>query len=117
MKAMLARALGEPSSLVHADVPEPQPRAGEAVIDVRAVGCNFPDILIVQGKYQKKPPLPFSPGCEVAGVVSAVGRGVTGITVGERVFAMMGWGAYAERVAVPATAVYPLPASLSFEEG
>ncbi len=117
MKAMVARALGEPSSLVYADVPDPRPRAGEVVIDVRAVGCNFPDILIVQGKYQKKPALPFSPGCEVAGVVSAVGDGVHDLTAGQRVFAMMSWGAYAERVAVPASAVYPLPASLSFEEG
>jgi NADPH2:quinone reductase len=114
---MLARTLGEPSSLVYADVPDPQPRAGEVVVDVRAVGCSFPDILIVQGKYQKKPPLPFSPGCEVAGVVSAVSDGVSDLTVGQRVFAMMSWGAYAERVAVPAAAVYPLPATLSFEEG
>jgi len=87
------------------------------VVDVRAIGCNFPDILIVQGKYQKKPPLPFSPGCEVAGVVSAVGAGVRDLTAGQRVFAMMSWGAYAERVVVPATAVYPLPAALSFEDG
>lgn len=58
---MLARALGEPSSLVYADVQNPEPRTGEVVVDVRAIGCNFPDILILQGKYQKKPPLPFSP--------------------------------------------------------
>src|SRR5438094_38383 len=67
MKAMVARAWGEPSSLVYADVTEPTPGPGEVLIDVRAVGCNFPDILIVQGKYQTKPPLPFSPGHEVAG--------------------------------------------------
>ena len=102
---------------MYADVPDPAPRAGEVVVDVRAIGCNFPDILIVQGKYQKKPPLPFSPGCEVAGIVSAVGEGVRDLTAGQRVFAMMGWGAYAERVVVPATAVYSLPAALSFEEG
>jgi NADPH2:quinone reductase len=114
---MVARSLGEPASLVYADVPDPALRAGEVVVDVRAIGCNFPDILIVQGKYQKKPPLPFSPGCEVAGVVSAVGEGVPDLTVGQRVFAMMSWGAYAERVVVPATAVYPLPAALSYEEG
>jgi len=114
---MLARALGEPSSLVYADVQNPEPRTGEVVVDVRAIGCNFPDILIVQGKYQKKPPLPFSPGCEVAGIVSAVSEGVRDVTVGQRVFAMMSWGAYAERVAVPAAAVYPLPGALSFEEG
>lgn len=114
---MIARVLGEPSSLVYADAPDPPPGAGEVVIDVHAAGCNFPDILIVQGKYQKKPPLPFIPGAEVAGVVSAVGDGVRDCSVGQRVFAMMSGGGYAERVAVPATAVYRLPVSLSFEEG
>lgn len=122
MKAMLARAWGEPSTLEYAEVPEPAPGQGEVLVDVRAIGCNFPDILIVQGRYQKRPPLPFSPGCEVAGVVRAVGAGaagpgVTHCGVGQRVFALMNWGAYAEAVAVPASSVHALPDALSFEEG
>src|SRR5439155_469942 len=73
MKAMLARGWGEPSTLEYADVPMPRPQAGEVVIDVRAIGCAFPDILLVRGTYQHRPQFPFSPGFEVAGVVRAVG--------------------------------------------
>jgi NADPH2:quinone reductase len=117
MKAMLARSWGEPSTLDYADVPVAEPGENQVRIAVRAIGCNFPDILIVQGKYQKRPPLPFSPGCEVAGVVTDVGPGVAGLTPGDRVFALMSWGAYAESVVVPASHVYTLPPALTFEEG
>ena len=117
MKAMVARAWGEPSTLEYADVPPPVPGPGEVGIDVRAVGCNFPDILIVQGKYQKRPPLPFSPGAEVAGVVNAVGPDVVGLSRGQRVYALMGGGGYAEAVVAPAARVYPLPAAMTFEQG
>jgi NADPH2:quinone reductase len=117
VKAMLARAWGEPSTLEYADVPAPVPGPGEVAVDVRAIGCNFPDILIVQGKYQKRPPLPFSPGAEVAGVVSAVGRDVIGIVAGQRVYALTSGGGYAETVVVPAARVYPLPAPMTFEQG
>src|SRR5436853_73098 len=117
MKAMVARAWGEPSSLVYADVTEPTPGPGEVLIDVRAVGCNFPDILIVQGKYQTKPPLPFSPGHEVAGVVRAVGPGVSELAVGQRVFALLKWGGYAERAVAPVARTHALPAGMTFEEG
>ena len=117
MKAIVARQWGEPSGLEYADVAEPAPGPGEVLIDVRAIGCNFPDILIVQGKYQRRPPLPFSPGCEVAGVVRATGPGVDGVAAGQRVFAIVDWGAYAEAVAVDARHVYALPNALSFEEG
>lgn len=117
MKAMLARAWGEPSTLDYADAPIPRPNAGEVVIEVRAIGCNFPDILIVQGKYQHRPELPFSPGCEVAGIVRGLGPGVTEVGLGERVFATMAWGAYAEVVAVDQRHVYALPDFMSFEEG
>src|SRR5437899_10627349 len=109
MKAIVARAWGEPSSLVYADVTEPTPAPGEVLIDVRAVGCNFPDILIVQGKYQTKPPLPFSPGHEVAGVVRAVGLGVSELAVGHRVFALLTWVGYAERAVAPVTRPHALP--------
>src|SRR5947208_1107376 len=116
MKAMVARAWGEPSSLVYADVTEPTPDPGEVLIDVRAVGCNFPDILIVQGKYQTKPPLPFSPGHEVAGVVRAVGPGVSELAVGQRVFALLKWGGYAERAVAPVARTHALPDGMTFEE-
>src|SRR5262245_31913967 len=117
MKAMVARAWGEPSSLVYADVTEPTPGSGEVLIDVRAVGCNFPDILIVQGKYQTKPPLPFSPGHEVAGVVRAVGSGVSELAVGQRVFALLKWGGYAEQAVAPVARTHALPDGMTFEEG
>ena len=117
MKAMLARAWGEPATLEYADAPVPRPNAGEVVIEVRAIGCNYPDILIVQGKYQHRPELPFSPGFEVAGIVRGVGAGVTEVGLGERVFATMAWGGYAEVVAVDQRHVYALPDFMTFEEG
>jgi NADPH2:quinone reductase len=117
MKALLATRWCEPRDLVYADVPTPEPGPGDVLIDVRAIGCNFPDILIVQGKYQKRPPLPFSPGAEASGVVRACGPGVTRVAPGDRVFAITGWGAYAEALAVPERQVYRLPSALGFEEG
>ena len=117
MKAMLATRWGDPTELEYADVPPPTPAPGDVLIDVKAIGCNFPDILIVQGKYQKKPPLPFSPGVEVAGVVRACGPNARRFAPGDRVFALMGWGGYAEAVAVPERRVYRLPAALGFDEG
>jgi len=117
MKAVLARMWGEPAMLEYTEVFPPAPRPGQVLIDVKAIGCNFPDILIVQGKYQKKPPLPFSPGAEVAGVVRDVGPGVTQVGIGERVFALMDWGAYAEQVVVDQHHAYALPGFMTFETG
>jgi NADPH:quinone reductase len=117
MKAMVARRWCEPGELEYADVAEPRPGPGEASIDVRATGCNFPDILMVQGKYQVKPPLPFSPGHEVAGVVREVAPGVTRVRPGQRVLAMLAWGGYAERATAPAEHVFAIPDAMSFEEG
>lgn len=117
MKAVVADSWGEPASMRYADVADPEPKAGEVLIDVAAIGCNFPDILIVQGKYQVRPALPFSPGCEVAGTVRSVGDGVAEFLPGQRVIALMTWGAYAERVAVPARDVFALPERLSLDEG
>src|SRR6267143_4585728 len=117
MKAMLARGWGEPSTLEYADLPMPRPQAGEVVVDVRAIGCNFPDILLVRGAYQHKPQFPFSPGFEVAGVVRDVGPGVTEVGLGERVFATLAWGGYAEAVAVDQRHVYALPEFMTYEEG
>ena len=117
MKAVVARMWGEPAMLEYTEVFPPAPRPGQVLIDVKAIGCNFPDILIVQGKYQKKPPLPFSPGAEVAGVVRDVGAGVTQVGIGERVFALMDWGAYAEQVVVDQHHAYALPGFMTFETG
>jgi len=116
MKAMIARQWCEPSELVYGEAPEPRPQAGEVLVETRAIGCNFPDILMVQGKYQVKPPLPFSPGHEVAGVVRETGDGVTRVRPGQRVLAMLGWGGYAERVTAPAPHVFVIPDAMSFEE-
>src|SRR5713101_9996199 len=108
MKAMIATQWGEPSGMQYAEVADPTAGPGQVLIDVKAIGCNFPDILIVQGKYQKRPPLPFSPGVEVSGAVRACGAGVTRFTPGDRVFALIGFGGYAESVVAPERQVYTL---------
>jgi NADPH:quinone reductase len=117
MKAMVATAWTEPAGLQYVDVPDPRPAAGQVAIETRAIGCNFPDVLMVQGKYQVKPPLPFSPGHEVAGVVREVGTGVTRVRPGQRVLGMLSWGGYAEVAVAPAERVFGLPESMSFEDG
>src|ERR1700694_4801846 len=96
MQAILCRAYGQPKDLVLAEAPDPQPGAGRVWIAVHPAGVNFPDVLLIQGLYQVKPPLPFSPGVEVAGVVSAVGEGVRNLRVGDRVAAGVS-GGFAER--------------------
>ena len=116
MRAVVVDRWMEPKDLAVRDVPEPSPRANQVVIDVEAAGCNFFDILLVQGKYQMKPPFPFTPGAEVAGVVRELGPGASGVAVGDRVFAGLVLGAFAERVAVPVSALHPMPASMSFPE-
>lgn len=117
MRAVRCHELIGPAGLRVDDLPDPEPGPGEVVIDVKAAGVNFPDLLITQGKYQFKPPPPFVPGGEVAGVVSAAGAGVTGLSKGDRVAATMLFGAFAERVAVPAAAAARLPDGVSFEVG
>jgi NADPH2:quinone reductase len=114
MKAVLAKAFGPLEQLVLEDVPAKDPGPGEVAIAVRACGVNFFDALIVQGKYQSRPPLPFSPGGEVAGVIRAVGAGVTGLDAGTRVLAFTGHGGYAEEVIVDATSVVALPEEMDF---
>jgi NADPH2:quinone reductase len=114
MKALVCSAFGSIDSLELRDVPDPPPLAGQVVIGVRACGVNFPDVLVVQGKYQFKPPVPFSPGGEVAGVVEAVGSGVTGFHVGDRVVAISTWGGMAEKMAADASQVLPLPDGVDF---
>lgn len=114
MRAVLAKSFGPPEQLRLEEAPPRRAAAGEVIIRVKACGVNFFDVLIVQGKYQTRPPLPFSPGGEVAGVVAEVGEGVLGFKTGTRVLAFTGHGGYAEEVAVDAGSVVELPESMDF---
>jgi NADPH2:quinone reductase len=114
MKAVLCRVYGPPEQLEVAQVPLPAPAAGEITLGVRACAVNFPDTLIIQGKYQYQPPLPFAPGTDVAGVVLAVGAGVAGFAVGDRALALVPAGGYAEAVACDARTALRIPDSVDF---
>jgi NADPH2:quinone reductase len=114
MKALLCRAYGPVDSLVLDEVADPKPSDGQVLVGVRACGVNFPDVLIVQGKYQFKPPPPFSPGGEVGGVVEAVGPGVTDVRVGDRVVAFGAFGGLAEKLVADAVKIVPVPDGLDF---
>src|SRR5580765_5103641 len=114
MKAILCKSYGPPETLVYEEVATPIPGPGEAVIAVKAASVNFPDVLIIENKYQVKPPLPFSPGSELAGVVSAVGDGVTTFKPGDRVMAITGYGAFAEAVKTEARRMLAIPAAMDF---
>lgn len=117
MKAIVCEAFGPPESLHYKDMPSPDVMAGTVKIRVRAAGVNFPDTLIIQGKYQFKPPFPFSPGGEVAGEVIAVGDGVTHVKPGDHVIGMTLAGGYAEEILVPGNGCFVMPPGMSFEEG
>jgi NADPH2:quinone reductase len=112
MRAVLCKEYGPPESLVVEEVPSPEPGKGQVRIDVAACGVNFPDVLIIQNKYQFKPALPFSPGGEVAGIISAVGEGVDHLKIGDRVIGSTGWGGFAEQVVVDAPRAIPIPDSM-----
>jgi NADPH2:quinone reductase len=112
VKAILCKAYGPPASLVLEDVPSPTPGPDEVLISVTAASVNFPDVLMIENKYQTRPPLPFSPGCEAAGVVTDVGRDVAQGKRGDRVMAVTGYGAFAEHIVVPASRVVPIPARM-----
>lgn len=114
MKAVLCKTLGPARDLTLEEVASPVPKKNEILLDVQAAGVNFPDTLIIEGKYQFQPPLPFSPGGEAAGVVAAVGEKAGAFKVGDRVMALTGWGAFAEQVAVPFYNVLPIPESMDF---
>lgn len=98
-------------------VPDPAPSRGEVLIEARAIGVNFPDLLVMQGSYQLLPPRPFSPGKEVAGMVGAIGAGVERVRLGDRVMALPEYGTYAEKVVVPENICYPMPPAMPFDEG
>lgn len=114
MKAVLCKAFGPADTLVVEDVSSPEIKKNEVLLDVHAAGINFPDTLIIEGKYQFKPPFPFSPGGEAAGVISAVGENVSHLNVGDRVMALTGWGSCAEQIAVPAYNILPMPDAMDF---
>jgi len=115
MKAVLCKHFGTPEDLEVADIAEPEAAPGQAVVRVKAAALNFFDTLIIAGKYQHKPPFPFSPAAEFAGLVERVGAGVTDLKPGDRVMGYMGWGAAREAVAVPAQQLVKLPDEVTFE--
>ncbi|MCS5633725.1 MAG: NADPH:quinone oxidoreductase family protein, partial [Candidatus Marinimicrobia bacterium] len=115
MKALLCKEFTAVENLTWEDVPDPYPQDGEVIIEIKAAALNFPDYLIVQGLYQFKPPLPFSPGSEGAGTISAVGKNVTEYKVGDRVSFMSGWGAFCEKIAVNQKQVIKIPDTITFD--
>jgi NADPH2:quinone reductase len=117
MRILLSCEPGGPETLAIAELPEPEPAPGELLVRVRACAINYPDVLIIEDKYQLKPPRPFAPGGEVAGEVAAMGEGVEGWSVGDRIIAVTGFGGLAEKIVIPARSAFRLPAERSFEEG
>ena len=116
MKSVLSKTVGGPETLVLEERPDPVAEPGKAVLSIKACGVNYPDVLMIQDMYQFKPERPFAPGGEVAGVVEAVGEGVTHVKPGDRVLASTGWGGMAEKALVDANRVVPIPDSMPFDE-
>jgi NADPH:quinone reductase len=114
MKAILCSQFGPPEELALGNTPSPKPGKGQVVVSVKACGVNFPDTLIIQNKYQFKPPLPFSPGGEVSGIVKEVGEGINHLRAGDAVLALTGWGGFAEEVIADAAATLPMPPGMDF---
>jgi NADPH:quinone reductase-like Zn-dependent oxidoreductase len=117
VKALLSHAPGGPETLALTDVADPVAGPGQLLVRVKACAINYPDVLIIEDKYQFKPPRPFAPGGEIAGIVEQAGEGVTGWAAGDRLIAMLGHGGLAEKVLVPAAMALRLPPERSFEEG
>ena len=117
MKAYVCREFGPVESHKVEEIADPRAEAGQVVVDVKAAGVSFPDVLIVQGKYQFQPPFPFSPGGEIAGIISEVGEGVVDWKVGDRVIAMTGNGGIAEKVVAFEMTLMPLPETMDFKDG
>lgn len=115
MKAVIVREFGPFDQAEYGDLPDPAPSQGEVVVDLSAAEANFPDILYIEGKYQKKPPFPFSPGLAGAGVVRQLGAGVTDLSVGQRVMVLPGYGTYAQKICLPAGYCFPIPDEMPFD--
>ncbi|MFZ9395939.1 MAG: alcohol dehydrogenase catalytic domain-containing protein, partial [Erythrobacter sp.] len=116
MKALRSHAVGGPETLTLDEVEAPVPGKGEVLVDVKACAINFPDTLIIRDLYQFKPPRPFAPGGEIAGVIEALGEGVEGYKVGDKVLAGIGNGGLAEKLVVPAGRMFPIPEGVPFEK-
>src|SRR5258707_7980583 len=114
MRGLLSETPGGPETLELRELPDPEPAPGELLVRVRACSINYPDVLIIEDKYQLKPPRPFAPGSEIAGEVLAIGEGVEGWNVGDRLIVATGFGGLVEQVVVPAARAIPLPAERSF---
>ncbi len=117
MRALLSKVSGGPETLELSELPDPVAGPGQVVVAVKACAINYPDVLIIEDKYQFKPPRPFAPGGEIAGTIAELGEGVTGWAVDDRVIAMIGNGGLAEKVVASAAALYRLPEGRSFAEG
>lgn len=117
MKAICAREWCEPENLELIEVDKPRAKKGDVLIKVGAAALNFPDILMIQGKYQVKPPLPFTPGMEVAGTIEEIGEGVEGLQPGDRVMAQTGMGGFAEYAVAPAVGARKMPDNMTDDEG
>ena len=117
MRALLSHQPGGPDTLQLSDLPDPTPGPGELLVRVRAAAINFPDVLIIEDKYQMRPPRPFAPGGEIAGEVIGLGDGVTGWSVGDRLIAVPGFGGLVEQIVIPAASAFRLPDSRSFTQG
>jgi len=116
MKAMLSKDVGGPETLVFEELPTPEPGKKQVRIRVHAAGVNFPDTLIIRDMYQMKPPRPFAPGGEIAGEIEAVGEGVKGLAVGDRVLGMVGFGGFATHVVADAARVIKIPDAMPYDE-
>jgi len=116
MQRVIVEQLGGPSDLKLVEGPDPTPGPGEVLVEVKAAGCNFFDALIIAGRYQVKPELPFSPGAEVAGVVTAVGAGVTRVAVGDRALPVLTYGGFASHVVVPEASAWRIPDAMPFDQ-
>jgi NADPH:quinone reductase-like Zn-dependent oxidoreductase len=117
MRALLSKTPGGPETLELSEIADPVTAEGEVVVAIKACSINYPDVLIIEDKYQFKPERPFAPGGEIAGVIESVSAGVTGWRPGDRVIAIIGNGGLAEKIAVDARRLHPLPAERSFAEG
>ena len=116
MKAVLSTVVGGPETLELSELPDPVAGPGQVLIDVKACGVNYPDVLIIEDKYQFKPTRPFAPGGEVSGLIAAVGEGVTKFKVGDRVLASTGWGGMAEKLALEEGRCTAIPDNMPFDE-
>jgi NADPH:quinone reductase len=117
MRALVSKAAGSFDTLVFETLADPAPRAGEVLVAVKACGVNYPDLLIIEDKYQARPKRPFAPGSEIAGIVEDVGEGVIGLKTGDRVIGQLAWGGMAEKAAIAEARCFRMPDGMSYEDG